>query len=122
MYLDAARVLAHLASTPDVNREDNIERFWELYWGELPFVESAEIRKKMVAFCVKNFDKGLCGQEMNAKTPINDKVAAAIDLSQAASCQIRSRWSVPQKVTVDILGKTYGMMVVCPPDNISPSH
>jgi hypothetical protein len=40
LYLDAARVLAHLASSPSVEKEKSEARFWELYWGELAFVES----------------------------------------------------------------------------------
>ena len=40
LYLDAARVLAHLANSPDVDRATTEARFWELYWGELAFVES----------------------------------------------------------------------------------
>ena len=40
LYLDAARVLAHLAASPDVDKEKTEARFWELYWGELAFVES----------------------------------------------------------------------------------
>ena len=40
LYLDAARVLAHLATSPSVDKENTEARFWELYWGELAFVES----------------------------------------------------------------------------------
>jgi hypothetical protein len=39
LYLDASRVLAHLVATPDVNKDATEARFWELYWGELVFVE-----------------------------------------------------------------------------------
>ena len=45
LYLDAARVLAHLASSPDVDRLATEARFWELYWGELAFVESSTVEK-----------------------------------------------------------------------------
>lgn len=38
LYLDAARVLAHLATSPSVDKENMEARFWELYWGELAFV------------------------------------------------------------------------------------
>jgi hypothetical protein len=40
LYLDAARVLAHLAASPDVDNKKTEARFWELYWGELAFVET----------------------------------------------------------------------------------
>jgi hypothetical protein len=47
VYLDAARVLAHLAATPDVDREKTEARFWELYWGSLPSL-NLEPRIRMV--------------------------------------------------------------------------
>jgi len=41
LYLDAARVAAHLAANPATPERDKlVARFWELYWGELAFVES----------------------------------------------------------------------------------
>jgi hypothetical protein len=39
---ETARVLAHLGSTPDVEKEKDEAQFWELYYGELPFVESKD--------------------------------------------------------------------------------
>jgi hypothetical protein len=56
-YTEAGRVLAHLSSLPrrsdgvDSDRTTTELRFWELYWGQLPFVESAEVVKHMVSFC-----------------------------------------------------------------------
>jgi hypothetical protein len=30
-------------------------RFWELYWGELAFVETQQVADLMVTFCLKHF-------------------------------------------------------------------
>jgi hypothetical protein len=44
LYLDASRVVAHLAKQPTGREKEELEaRFWELYWGELAFVESNDI-------------------------------------------------------------------------------
>jgi hypothetical protein len=40
-----------LSATMDTNRAEYEARFWELYWGELPFVESVPVREKMATFC-----------------------------------------------------------------------
>jgi hypothetical protein len=93
LYLDAARVLAHLATTPEFESEKTRARFWELYWGELAFVESPRIASWMSAFCRKHFEPSKCStpRPMNpddAATP----QAAAIGMSHDASQEIRDRW------------------------------
>jgi hypothetical protein len=55
-YTDAARVLAHLAAAPDSSSKAETEtQFWELFWGELPFVESNDIKQLMERFCNNHF-------------------------------------------------------------------
>ena|SRR5438477_3389900 len=93
LYLDAARVLAHLSATPDYEREKTEARFWELYWGELAFVESSRVASLMVAFCRKRFEPTKC----NTPHPENVLEAstlegAAIGMSHEASDEIRKRW------------------------------
>lgn len=53
LYADAGRVAARLAFTDNAqaNADGTWIRFWELYWGELPFVESPEMRSHMFDFC-----------------------------------------------------------------------
>jgi hypothetical protein len=110
LYLDSARVLAHLAAAPSLEREKTEARFWELYWGELAFVESKHIEELMVAFCEKLFapeDKNLNEQDKNlneqlakkrkachtakSKDPLKPDTleAAAINMSRDASEEIR---------------------------------
>ena len=51
LYKEAVGVtakIATLAAGPEQDR--NIQRFWELYWGELAFVESKEVESAMVNF------------------------------------------------------------------------
>ena len=115
LYVDAARVLAHLSTTPDTNRAEYEARFWELYWGELPFVENVEVREKMATFCNKAFGEAKCGG--NDKSPLDEKTKAAIDMSQTASCQVRSRWSAPKLLTLSVLGVHITTAVKCPPED-----
>jgi hypothetical protein len=89
LYLDAARVLAHLATTPDVDKAATEARFWELYWGELAFVESKDVETLMVKFCEQYFTQpGSCRSGYD-NLPAN---AAALNLAREASKEIRDRW------------------------------
>jgi hypothetical protein len=94
LYLDAARVVAHLATSPDSpDRAATETRFWELYWGELAFVESRSdgagsnpsVESLMAAFCKGYFDPALCGHT-------EPKVDAAFKLSHLASLEIQQHW------------------------------
>ena len=45
LYIEAARVVADLATLPEgEERQKATQRFWELYWGELAFVEFYAVR------------------------------------------------------------------------------
>ena len=113
LYLDAARVLAHLATSPSVDKENTEARFWELYWGELAFVESRTIdeaagpnpsvERLMVQFCHQYFGSERCtstgsgSPASGVKTRTNPGEAAAINLARGASREIRDDW-VPGRV------------------------
>jgi hypothetical protein len=111
LYLEASRVLAHLAASPDVESEKYEARFWELYWGELAFVESTtadeakggpqpSVEKLMVEFCHQRFQgrcsKGDLASRGDTKQPVAI-AAAAIDLARQASLEIRADWDEPQR-------------------------
>jgi hypothetical protein len=99
LYLEAARVVARLSLPNDEHRAENEARFWELYWGELPFVEDSKTREKIIAFCKIRFSNQSCGDNRNQKdTGQNTEAQASIDLSLTASCQIRKRWSIPRLI------------------------
>lgn len=102
LYLDAARVLAHLASSPSVDKEATEARFWELYWGELAFVESQtadeesggpkpSVERLMVEFCNQYFEPSRC-TSANAGNQARVGEAAAIRMARQASKEIRKRW------------------------------
>jgi hypothetical protein len=103
LYLEAARVLAHLSVSPDVQRAENEARFWELYWGELPFVEDKTVRTKMAAFCFATFGENRCGEKPDVKVSENAPINAAIDMSRTAGCLIRARWSPPITIKTPFL-------------------
>jgi hypothetical protein len=87
LYLDAARVLARLATGPTLEKEATEARFWELYWGELALVESDRVQGLMVKFCKKYFDPARC-----TTSDDKSKTKAAINLAQRASKEVRKRW------------------------------
>ena len=96
LYTEAAQVVARLAtSPPGVERTKAEGRFWELYWGELAFVESQAIKDGpksvetlMVTFCESFFTPAQChgGPDGNLR--------AAINLAHQASDEIRRNWNV----------------------------
>jgi hypothetical protein len=106
LYLDAARVVAHLASGSPVDKEKTEARFWELYWGELAFVESRtdeeerggpkpSIERLMVLFCTEYFDPTSCtklGAAGSTKERTIRGEAAALELARKASKEIRDDW------------------------------
>jgi len=48
-YSEATAVASRIATLSDgVDRKKNIQRFWELYWGELAMVESKDVESAMV--------------------------------------------------------------------------
>jgi hypothetical protein len=114
LYLDAARVVAHLSSSPDVNKEATEARFWELYWGELAFVESRSdqerpggtpsVERLMVEFCHQYFTPIRCVKGASLGPDNSDPLAGAVktksapgetgalELARNASKEIRDEW------------------------------
>lgn len=51
LYMDAAKAAAALATSYDPEeRNKSYRRFWQLYYGELPVIEEAEVNNAMVDF------------------------------------------------------------------------
>jgi hypothetical protein len=92
LYLDASRVVAHLARRPTGPEKEALEaRYWELYWGELAFVESPEVERLMVSFCKEYF-----GDELECHSGpegAEDLPKVAIDLARQTSGEVRGRWT-----------------------------
>ena len=88
--MEASRVAAHLAAIPDdQDRQPLMARFWELYWGQLAFVESPEVQARMVQVCeryVSPADRSRCHADEGSMS------WAAIGLAHQASKEVKSRW------------------------------
>jgi hypothetical protein len=106
LYIETSKVLAHLSMTPDVEFEKYKARFWELYWGELAFVESTtaaettggpnpSVERLMVQFCHQMFsDECLKQQSADGSSKMRNApaAAAAIGFARQASKEIRQEW------------------------------
>ena len=89
LYLDAARVVANLATLPEgTERQKAVQRFWELYWGELAFVESNSVEGMMRNYCDQIFDVSHCD---HLQSP-NPRLGDALNFSHLASQEIRQHW------------------------------
>ena len=97
----ALGVAAHLAANPATpEREKLVARFWELYWGELAFVESRSgasegppnqsIEALMVEVC-KTYVSAAEPEKCHAT---NASLGAALALSHRASDEIQKAWDV----------------------------
>jgi hypothetical protein len=99
LYLDAARVTAHLAASPpsDPKELESLKaRFWELYWGQLAFVESRvdgtgrSVETHMVEICESYVSPDKPEKCHSRSDP---KLGAAIHLAYAASEEVKARWT-----------------------------
>ena len=119
LYLDAARVAADMAKLPAGHEKQKTEqRFWELYWGELAFVESPVIEDRMVKLCNAVFK-----DEKQCSHPKGDVSldSCAIRLSHLASEEIQERWkpwhsliSKPRNWLVNLFAKQAPAPEPCP--------
>jgi hypothetical protein len=97
LYLEAAKIAARMGKDVGDNRpidQTVKDRFWELYWGELPFVESPEVRALMENICRVHFPPLTKDQPCGfpEKKSTDDRIRAAMDLALCASKQIKARW------------------------------
>lgn len=96
LYLEASKIVADLATLPDgEERKQAEQRFWELHWGELAFVESPTVEALMKGFCVRLYDTPLSNPPKcthREDTPIGD----ALNFSHTARDEIKTHWHAPQ--------------------------
>jgi hypothetical protein len=93
LYLEASKIIADLATLPEGDERKKAEqRFWELYWGELTFVESRmdgvegekSVEGMMVKFCEQVYPKEKCHSALS-----NDaRLVAAVNFAHKASDEI----------------------------------
>jgi hypothetical protein len=123
LYLEAARVVAHLAATPREEWGDQEARFWQLYWGELAFVESTKaaeglktadgstgpepsIESLMVDFCKHTFpgrcstnDRFLVAQLVAAKS--EDQIQSILSAQDMLAAAIKLARQASQEIRDD---------------------
>ena len=99
IYTETARVVAHLAvgpRQPDGSIDPVETQFWELYYGQLPFVESTgenSVAAAMNSFCVARFGPQNCSRDPNTKMRTPGTLPdLAIKISEIASKEIRRKW------------------------------
>ena len=101
LYLESARLAARFAAvSPDPQRETNVARFWELYWGELALVESRANDPCIQdpAKTVEGLMVGICTTYVSKDDPTkchpgnNPNLASAINLAHQESDEIKDRW------------------------------
>jgi hypothetical protein len=93
MYLEVSKIIADLATLPEGDERKKAEqRFWELYWGELTFVESRmdgpkgekSVEGMMIKFCEQVYGNERCHSALSA----DKRLAAAVDFALKASDEI----------------------------------
>ena len=96
LYFEAAKITGKLVTlTPDDTEwAASRQRFWELYWSELSFVEDNEVESSMV-----NFGNQLTTYENSAKMPADKATlqsalhSATFQLAHALRSSLEREWS-----------------------------
>ncbi|MCH8090747.1 MAG: hypothetical protein IID53_16525 [Proteobacteria bacterium] len=91
LYIEAVSVVSRLANTNHYeNRKDDLQRYWQLYWGDLGMVEDPKVEQAMIAV-----GKILMTED---KSPLADKMSrlknASLDLSHCVSKSLEASWGV----------------------------
>ena len=83
LFTEATQVASFIANAP--SRESaakKIDRFWQLYWGELALVERGDVAKAMIAF----------GDGLNTQQPQRVMRGLALDLAHACRDELAVAW------------------------------
>lgn len=92
LYVEAVSVVSRLANGYDyARREADLERFWQLYWGELGMVEDPNVEGAMIAIgeilgTIKTSDPP---QEIREQLKI-----ASLNLSHCVSKSLEESWGI----------------------------
>jgi hypothetical protein len=83
LFTEATQVASHIANAPSrAAAAGKIERFWQLYWGELALVERGNVAKAMIAF----------GDGLNSRQPSSVLRGLALDLAHACRDELALSW------------------------------
>lgn len=85
LYTEASQVAAAIATTSDnAARGKAVNRFWQLYWGELALVENTEVEAAMVAF----------GAGLNNKASPSELQQLSLTLAHACRFSLDKSWGI----------------------------
>ena len=91
LYFEAVSVVSRLANSNHYeNRKDDLQRFWQLYWGDLGMVEDPKVEQAMVEV----------GKILTTKDEytLADKMSrlkdASLELSHCVSKSLEASWGV----------------------------
>ena len=85
LYTEATEVAAVIATSSDeAQKSDALERFWQLYWGELALVENKEVEQAMVAL----------GEAIKAKANRGALEQASLRLARACRRSLDNSWGI----------------------------
>ena len=91
LYVEAVSIVSRLANSNHYeNRRDDLQRFWQLYWGDLGMVEDPKVEQAMIAV-----GKILTTED---EIPLADKMSrlknASLELSHCVSKSLEVSWGV----------------------------
>jgi hypothetical protein len=85
LYTEASQVVAIIATTSNnAARSKAVNRFWELYWGELALVENTEVEAAMVAF----------GEGLKKDAPLGELQQLSLTLAHACRFSLDKSWGI----------------------------
>lgn len=86
LFEETTQTTAFLATTLDSpDRAKRIEKFWQLYWGELALVEHGKVESAMVAF----------GNALTAGADKTQLQRLALDVTYACRNELAESWAEP---------------------------
>ena len=86
LFKEATQTVAFLATTSDSpDRAKRLERFWQLYWGELALVEHGKVDSAMVAF----------GNALNAGADQKRLQQLSLNVTYACRNELAESWGEP---------------------------
>ena len=86
LFEEATQTVAFLATTSDSpDRAKRLERFWQLYWGELALVEHGKVESAMVAF----------GNALNAGADQKRLQQLSLNVTYACRNELAESWGEP---------------------------
>jgi hypothetical protein len=85
LYSEAAKVTARIATTRDEDERDtHVDRFWQLYWGELALVEDRGVEAAMVAY----------GKALKSDAAPSQLQPLSLDLAHAIRKSLDRSWGI----------------------------